>query len=138
MQYYYTNSQNQAQGPVTLEQLYALANSGAVGTLTFVAPVGSLQWDSISSVIPELQSKEAVTNEPLALWSFILSLVGLLCCSFFASIPAVICGHMSLHKIKADPNIPGKNFAISGVIVGYIGIAFWTVYIVIGLLGGWD
>lgn len=141
MEYYYTNHQNQTQGPVTLEQLHALANSGGVGPSTMVSPVGSQQWSPVGTVIPALQVSQAVapvTTDNLAIWSFILSILGLFCCAFFASIPAIICGHMSLSKIKANPSIPGKGLALAGVIIGYAGMAFWTIYIIIGLLGGWD
>jgi hypothetical protein len=50
------------------------------------------------------------------------------------SIVAVICGHMALNRIKRDPNTyNGKGFAISGLVLGYIGL---ILAIITGVLTG--
>ena len=38
----------------------------------------------------------AGTTEPLAIWSFVLGVLSLICCGFILGIPAVICGHLAL------------------------------------------
>jgi hypothetical protein len=77
----------------------------------------------------------ASKTEATAIWSFVLSLVGLFCLAHLASIPAVICGHVALSKIKKSQLIlSGRGLAIAGVIVGYIGICLWTIYAVILLI----
>lgn len=66
----------------------------------------------------------------LAIASLVCGIVGL--CTGFASIAAVICGHMALSQIKKSGGIlQGRGMAIAGLVLGYIEIAFIIVYIVI-------
>jgi uncharacterized membrane protein len=74
------------------------------------------------------------TTEPLAIWSFVLGLLSLVCCGFILGIPAVICGHLALSKFQKEPQLQGKGLATAGLIIGYIAIAFWLIYVV--FLGG--
>ena len=73
---------------------------------------------------------------PIAFASLVL---GILSCTMFgilSGIPAVICGHISLAKIRREPPksyITGKRLAVSGLFLGYIGIAM-TIVLVAGLL----
>ena len=77
-----------------------------------------------------------VKTEPLAIWSFVLSLLGLICCGFILGIPGVICGHLALSKLKREPQLQGKGLATAGLIIGYVAIAFWVIYVV--FLGGFS
>ncbi|MDD2600598.1 MAG: DUF4190 domain-containing protein [Kiritimatiellae bacterium] len=57
----------------------------------------------------------------LAIASLILGIIGGWAST--ASIPAVICGHLSLSRIKKYPKLyGGKGMAIAGLILGYIGL----------------
>ena len=72
---------------------------------------------------------------PLAVASLVL---GFLSCTMFgiiSSIPAVICGHISLSKLRRDPKryITGKRLAVSGLFLGYTGIVM-TIVLVVGML----
>jgi hypothetical protein len=51
--------------------------------------------------------------------------VASLVCAFvpFGSLPAVICGHLALARIRAHHFLKGKGLAMAGLILGYIGIA---------------
>jgi hypothetical protein len=63
-----------------------------------------------------------------AIWSFVLSLVGLVFCCTFASIPAVICGHVALPKINRSGGLlTGSGFAIAGLVIGYITIVLHVI-----------
>jgi hypothetical protein len=76
-------------------------------------------------------------TESLAVWSLVLSLVGLLCTCGLTAIPAVICGHVAISKIGNPPRKSGKGMAIAGLVIGYIGVLlflFSLVYFV--FLGG--
>jgi hypothetical protein len=75
-------------------------------------------------------SAAAMKTEPLAIWSFVLSLLGLVCCGFILGIPGVICGHLALSKLQKEPQLQGKGLATAGLIIGYVAIAFWVIYIV--------
>ena len=74
-------------------------------------------------------------NSPLAIASLICGIAGLVLAAFVfplvASIVAVITGHMSLNQIRRDPSIGGKGLGIAGLVLGYIGIAFLLVTVVI-------
>jgi hypothetical protein len=62
-------------------------------------------------------------TSPLAVWSLILGILSLLCLSIFAAIPAVICGHKALNRIKnSSGTLEGNGLAIGGLITGYFGI----------------
>jgi len=75
-------------------------------------------------------SESAVRTEPLAIWSFVLSLLGLVCCGFILGIPGVICGHLALSKLQKEPQLQGKGLATAGLVIGYVAIAFWVIYVV--------
>jgi hypothetical protein len=68
-------------------------------------------------------------NSALAIWSLVLGILSLVCCTIFAAIPGVICGHLALSRIKQSAgNLNGKSLATAGLITGYVGIAlaiFW-------------
>ena len=60
-------------------------------------------------------------NSGLAITSMILGISTLLC--GITAIPAVICGHIALGKIKrSQGSLSGGGFAIAGLITGYLGV----------------
>jgi len=127
MTYYYLDGQNQARGPVTLEQLCSLAAVGTLNAASLVAPVGSQQWVPIGSVISDIAIPLVQPVEPLAIWSFVMSLGGLLCCGLLLGVPGVVFGHIALSNIATKPYLQGRGFAIAGLIIGYLAIAFWIL-----------
>lgn len=73
----------------------------------------------------------------LAITSLICGIVGLVLIPFFASVVAVITGHMGLNQIKRDPGVGGKGLAITGLVLGYVGVVFGLLIgamILIGIL----
>lgn len=77
-------------------------------------------------------------SEPLALASLICSGVGLcgFCCGLFlmAAIAGIVCGHLALSRIKANPELEGRGLAMAGLVIGYIVIAVWLAWVL--LFGG--
>ena len=81
----------------------------------------------------------AAPTEPLAIWSLVLSLVGLLgfCCGVTFSIKpgeilgiaGVVCGHLGLSKINANPQLQGRGLAMAGLIIGYLAVVSWALYL---------
>jgi len=60
----------------------------------------------------------------LAIWSLVLGILGMFCFSIFAAIPAVICGHTALSRIKRSGGmLEGNGLAIGGLVTGYLSIA---------------
>jgi prepilin-type processing-associated H-X9-DG protein len=69
-----------------------------------------------------------IRTAPLAIWSLVLALVGFACMGPFAAIPAVICGHLALPRIRdAAGRLQGQGLAIAGLVVGYVSIALWIL-----------
>src|SRR2546421_4330180 len=77
-------------------------------------------------------------SEQLAVLSLIFSILGLFgfCCGFFlmAGIAGIICGHIALSRIKANPELEGHGLAVAGVVIWYVAVAGWLVWIL--LFGG--
>jgi len=98
--------------------------------LSAAAPAAPPPQAGAGSVTARPQSSVAGTTEPLAIWSFVLGVLSLLCCGFILGIPAVICGHLALSKFQKEPQLQGKGLATAGLIIGYVAIAFWVIYVV--------
>ncbi|MBS1674917.1 MAG: DUF4190 domain-containing protein [Actinobacteria bacterium] len=71
----------------------------------------------------------------LAIAALICGIVGLVVVPFLPSIAAVITGHMGLSQTKHDPALGGRGFAITGLVLGYIGVGFWLLIGGLMLLG---
>ena len=72
----------------------------------------------------------------LALTSTILAFI-------FLSLPAIICGHVAISRIKKNElhySATDRRLAIGGLIVGYSGMVGWLYTGLLGLapLFGWD
>jgi hypothetical protein len=72
-------------------------------------------------------------TEPLAILALVFGCAGLFgfCCSFlFAmAVAGVVCGHLALVRIKANPELEGHGLALAGMIVGYVAIGMWLIVI---------
>jgi hypothetical protein len=77
-------------------------------------------------------------TEPLAIWSLVLSLLGVcgFCCTpvVITGIAGVVCGHLALSKIGTRPELQGRGLAMAGLIIGYCAIAGWLLWVL--LFGG--
>ena len=61
----------------------------------------------------------------VAIASLVLGILGLILIGPLGSIPAVICGHIALSRIKKNPDaLAGDGLALTGLILGYIQIGF--------------
>ena len=77
-------------------------------------------------------------TEQLAVLSLIFSVLGLFgfCCGLFLAggVAGIVCGHIALSRIKANPELEGHGLALTGVIIGYLAVAGWLIWIL--LFGG--
>jgi competence protein ComGC len=63
-------------------------------------------------------------NSGFAIWSLVLGILSVVCFYIFTAIPAVICGHVALSRIKRSGGALGGNgLAIAGLVTGYLAIA---------------
>jgi hypothetical protein len=99
------------------------------------AQVGALPVYQAATYDPYNSGQLQTGNEPLAIWSFVLSLLGLLCTCGLTAIPAVICGHLALSRIGNPARKGGRGLAVAGLVIGYLGILwflfclFWLVFL---------
>ena len=147
---WYYGSQGQQNGPITESELRRLLADGSLTQQTLVWRDGLGEWRAVSEV-PELQAPVLTTPEViadqqasygvapqsgLAIASMVCGIVSLLLCyvNALAAIPAVICGHMALKKIRESLQpMAGRGMAIAGLVTGYLGLLF-QLAIIIGLL----
>lgn len=82
-----------------------------------------------------VQKKE----QGLAIGALVCGVLGLLCCSVFTGIPAIVLGLMAMNKEKSDPaRYTGKGMAIAGIALGSVSILFFLLYIILMLAGAID
>lgn len=63
-----------------------------------------------------------------AVAALILGFLGVLPWTFFAAVPAVICGHLALARIHRSGNAArGRIPAVAGLALGYVMTAFWAL-----------
>lgn len=83
----------------------------------------------------------APTTPGLAIASLILGIAAIalfLCCNLvgiISGILAVIFGHISMSRIKKQPDIyTGRGLAAAGLITGYIGISLNIIITIVGII----
>lgn len=96
------------------------------------APVSPAVVATPSPLVPQRK------NEQLAVLSLIFSLLGVcgFCCGLFlaSAVAGIVCGHIALSRIKANPELEGRNLAVAGLIIGYVAVAGWLIWVL--LFGG--
>ena len=106
------------------------AGAAAPGSASQVSP-------AVASVVPATVTPQRKT-ELLAVLSLIFSVLGLFgfCCGLFLAggIAGIVCGHIALSRIKANPELEGHGLALTGLIIGYLAVAGWLIWIL--LFGG--
>jgi hypothetical protein len=71
-----------------------------------------------------------------AVWALVLGIVGLVCCGFFAGIPALILGNSAKKEIAASGGAQsGEGMAQAGVVLGIIAIVLGVLGIILLLAG---
>lgn len=148
---------DQSIGPVSKEHLLAQLNTGAIPRNALVWREGFSDWVAANE-LPELEACLAQTftpthdargglaippppqsaytppgartgNEPLALISLILSVLGF--CASPAALAGVVCGHIALSRIKKNQALEGRSRAMAGLVIGYIVIAINVLLLIV-------
>ena len=151
---WYYGKDNEQQGPVSELEMRSLISTGKITPDTIIWCEGMSDWLPLSQV-PEFQSNNddntalsvyatpqtqvdttpqyyaAPPTDGMATASLICGILSLVLCGLFSGIPAVICGHISLSRIKSSPvPMSGRGMAIGGLVTGYICIGL-TIAIII-------
>jgi len=83
---------------------------------------------------PASPAVPSVRTSPLAVWSLILSILGvvllLVCIGPLFAIPGIICGHLAHSRIKRSGGIlKGEGMALGGLITGYVSLGLAVLMI---------
>jgi putative exporter of polyketide antibiotics len=85
---------------------------------------------------PPMGGAPQSTNKK-AIWALVLGILGLICCGFFAGIPAIILGNMAKKEIDAG-NGTGRGMAQAGFILGIIAVALGILWVNLAATGSVD
>ena len=72
-----------------------------------------------------------------AIWSLVLGILGLVCCGFFAGIPAIILGRMAQREIEQTGQ-QGRGLATAGFILGIVSCVFGVLSAILFATGAVD
>ena len=130
--------QGQQTGPFSPQEIQAGLASGLYQASDLVWYQGIDGWIPLSSAphllggAPPLPAGVPAESSGLALTSMILGISGFLC--GVTAIPAVICGHLALGKIRqSQGRITGGGLAVAGLIMGYLGVVILVIAFLAGL-----
>ena len=98
------------------EELLQLRNEGKISEADYQDLLGAMKKPAKvgSAIATECEPRPSRTSG-LAVASLVFSLVGPL-----GSIPAIVCGHLALRKIKTEPSLRGYGLGLAGLIIGYV------------------
>ncbi len=130
---FFIQHHGQQTGPFSPEEIQAGLSTGKYQLHNLVWAEGMAGWLPLSQA-PHLVAgtPPTVENSGMALASMILGISGFIC--GVTAIPAVICGHIALSRIKqSQGRIEGRGFAIAGLLTGYIGCFILLIAFLVGL-----
>jgi len=127
-----------AAGWAPLSTVPGVSGSAPNGAIPASPPPVTAPTPSVPVVTPPVAGGAVTTvpapvapTEQLAVWSLVLSLLAVcgFCCTpvGITAIGGVICGHLALSRIKANPQLQGHGLAVAGLIIGYCAIAGWLL-----------
>ena len=108
------------------EELLQLRNEGKINEAEYDELLEMLRKTRKPDVGQEIQGKpEPGQTSGLAIASLVFSLVGPI-----GSIPAIVCGHIALRKIRKEAAVQGRGLALAGLIIGYVvlGLSIMMVF----------
>src|SRR5262245_27038263 len=147
--YKITGADGKEYGPASVQQIQEWIAQGRVNAQTRVQQVGAVEWkpaseytelaafftapvSSASSASPPFvpvgQKKQG-----LAITSFVLGVLSLVCFGLLASNPAIICGHIAHSRARRAPGeYGGSGLAVAGFVMGYV--SFVTTMLLAAML----
>lgn len=98
------------------DELLQLREEGKISEDEYKELLAAIQETIKSDSEPACQDQPVpARTRGLAIASLVFSLVGPITC-----IPAIICGHLALRKIRSEPALRGYGLALAGLVIGYI------------------
>lgn len=86
---------------------------------------------------PSLQAPTAAPpTHPLAIVSLVTGILGLTLCVGLGGVIALITGYMARNEIREKPGLyTGEGLATAGLALGGVGLAYFVLSLVLGVLG---
>jgi len=120
----------QKTGPHSLEEVRSQLANRTLQPTDLSWHEGAADWQPLSTIqelAGSIPPPQPAQTSGLAIASLILGILSLLL-GILTAIPAVICGHISLSRIKKSAGaLTGKGMATAGLVMGYIGIALLPI-----------
>jgi peptidyl-prolyl cis-trans isomerase B (cyclophilin B) len=131
----YIHRNNEQLGPFTEAEVKAKLASGAISLEDHVWWQGQANWVQLGqSPLPGTTAPSVGGSVPetskFAIWALVCGCLSLFC-SLFASIPAIILGHMGLSETKKNPALQGRGMALAGIFLGYIITTIVVLYLIL-------
>jgi len=134
--YKIVGSDGNQYGPVSLEQMRQWIAEGRVNAQTRVLANGAGDWRPAAEFLelgfgsgPGAAPPTSPTGRPerqqkgMAITSFVLGLLSLVCLGLLAGVPAIICGHVAHSRARRTPGQYGAaGYALAGLIMGYVSL----------------
>lgn len=83
------------------------------------------------------RAKQADKTPGIAVAALILGLMSVALAGPLTAIPAIICGHLALIRIKKDGLTKGRGLALTGLICGYAVVLFYA-FVIFRIFSGGD
>jgi hypothetical protein len=126
-------------GPVSTDQLRQWIAEGRVNAQTKVRTADATEWKAMAEIAefadvlpkpppPPLMPAVPITplpaqarNSKTAVWSMVLGILSVLCCQILGPV-AVVLGAVALSQLKKSPELTGRGFAITGIVLGILAL----------------
>jgi hypothetical protein len=126
-------------GPIyTISTIYRNLSGGHDHSQTLIDRVlasGPSSPPPLSSAVPGAEHADKAPG--IAVAALILGLLSVPLTGPLTAIPAIICGHIALIRIKKDGLRKGRGLALTGLIIGYVVVLFYA-FLIFQLLRGLD
>lgn len=113
------------------EELLQLRDEGKISEDEYKELRETLRKTAKLDVREVVDKPEPTSTSGLAIASLVFSLI-----VPFGCIPAIVCGHIALRRIKKDPRVHGRGLALAGLIIGYailglfiVPLMLWVSYV---------
>jgi purine-cytosine permease-like protein len=136
-------------GPVGADQIRLWIAEGRVNAQTQVQAVGATDWKSVGDVtelaagLPNAPAPRLVTISPpapssrgtcqMAVWAMVAGILSVPCCQILGLV-AVVLGVVALSQLKQHPELAGRGFAITGIVLGALALLIVIMAVVIFIL----
>jgi hypothetical protein len=127
-------------GPVSADQLRQWVTEGRVNSQTKVQAADTTEWKTMAEVpefavllpksplappptrtVPITPLPPPANTSQMAVWAMVLGILSVLCCQILGPV-AIVLGAVSLSQLKSHPELTGRGFAITGIVLGIVSL----------------